>query len=565
MRGYGFRESVCGRVRFSILGVMRVVLVNWARVWDGPRVGGGVNGYGQAVALRLMDLGHDVVWLCGGSQYRRGGECEVRRHPDWLGIRVLEVVNSPVLAPSICQFRRPMEEVRSPELEAKVGELFGRLRADVVHFHNIEGFSIGCVDAAREAGARVVYSLHNYHTVCPQVYLLKGHRVACRDFDGGRACVGCIEAPDPDEERARRERAATRQREAGQGSRGSLIAELRAFIAGRGGDEAEDRPLPPPGVPIDSCDLDAPLAYPREEDRGQSRLVMAERQPVRGAWDDAPEFAPIENDATPDPIGESPNEYGERRRAMIGMLNRCDLVLAVSEFVREKFVALGVDAGVIRTMHIGTRMVDLVERHRELVFDPPAFDAARPRAVRMVFMGVNHWYKGLPMLADSLERLPPEVLREIDLSIHAMDGGSIEWRFRRLEPRLARLKFSLAYEPQDVPWICGGKDLGIVPSVWWDNGPQTVLEFQACGLPVLGARLGGIPDFVQDGVNGLLFRGNDRADLARRIGEIVREPQRLEALRRNVRKPKSMAEHAEELVEAYTGLVAAGRGAFAGH
>lgn len=549
---------------------MRIVLVNWARVWDGPRVGGGVNGYGQALALRLMDLGHDVVWLCGGSQYRRGGVCEVRRHPDWLGIRVLEVVNSPVLAPSICQFRRPMDEVRSPELEAKVGELFGQLRADVVHFQNIEGFSVGCVEAARAAGARVVYSLHNYHTVCPQVYLLKGHRVACRNFEGGRACVGCIEAPEPAEERERRVRAATRHREERESvpARVSLMSELRAFIAGRQGDGpdvTDERPLPPPGVPMDEVDLDAPFAYPREEDRGLSRLVMAERQQVHRVAEDAPEFAPIENDATPDPIGNHPNEYGERRRAMIGMLNGCDLVLAVSEFVREKFVALGVDADVIRTMHIGTRMVDLVERHRELVFDPPPFDASRPRAVRMVFMGVNHWYKGLPLLADSLERLPPDVLREIDLSIHAMDGGSIEWRFRRLEPRLARLKFSLAYEPQDVPWICGGKDMGIVPSVWWDNGPQTVMEFQACGLPVLGARLGGIPDFVRDGVNGLLFRGNDRADLARRLDEIVREPRRLEELRRNVRRPKSIAEHAAELVDVYAGLVKAERAGAVGN
>jgi len=92
-----------------------------------------------------------------------------------------------------------------------------------------------------------------------------------------------------------------------------------------------------------------------------------------------------------------------------------------------------------------------------------------------------------------------------------------------------------------------------------------VMEFQACGLPVLGARLGGIPDFVRDGVNGLLFRGNDRADLARRLDEIVREPRRLEELRRNVRRPKSIAEHAAELVDVYAGLVKAERAGAVGN
>src|SRR5205823_3568888 len=153
---------------------------------------GGVNGYCQSLALALLRRGHDVCYLSGGTTYTcppgssEPGPCMVRRHEDWLGVRVFEVVNSPVVAPSILQFREPLGEVAAPALERELGRFFWALRPDVVHFHNIEGFSTGCVDAARGLscdsqgppaegwfGAAVVYSLHNYHTICPQVYLMK--------------------------------------------------------------------------------------------------------------------------------------------------------------------------------------------------------------------------------------------------------------------------------------------------------------------------------------------------------------------------------------------------------
>ena len=84
-----------------------------------------------------------------------------------------------------------------------MGRLFGLLKPDVVHFHNIEGFSIGCVDVAKRAGAKVVFSLHNYHTICPQVYLMQGHRRPCFSFDNGHACDGCIPSVDPAAEKWR--------------------------------------------------------------------------------------------------------------------------------------------------------------------------------------------------------------------------------------------------------------------------------------------------------------------------------------------------------------------------
>jgi len=237
---------------------------------------------------------------------------------------------------------------------------------------------------------------------------------------------------------------------------------------------------------------------------------------------------------------------------MVQALNSCDRVLAVSEFVHAKFVSMGVNPGLVVVNHIGTRVNRVVDRLADLSFDPPPFDPERPRPVRLVFMGYNNVYKGLPMLADALDLMSAEYLSRIDLSIFAQSGQSIEWRFRRMEPRLAKLTMIHGYQYFDIPWILGGKDLGLVTSIWWDNAPQTVFEFHSCGVPVLGADVGGIPDFVKEGHNGLLFRANDRYDLARRLAQVLREPELLTRLRANVRRPKEMSEHAAELEKLYS-------------
>lgn len=548
---------------------MRIVLVNWAKVWNGPAEGGGVNGYCQSLALELVARGHDVVSLCGGTTYvaAPGGEpgpCAIRRHPDWMGVRVFEVVNSPVLAPSVAQFADPAGEVSAPELEMHIRNLLVAVRPDVVHFHNLEGFSIGCVAAARRPhgdwpGAAVLFSLHNYHTVCPQVYLMHRDRRPCHGSDNGHRCAGCITACDPAAERRRRAAVSASQDTAPASEPRRVLPqlwrELRTAVGLGGGSAAPAAPAPGsqplPGEPVDGpASVHDPLPMEGEENRGRSGALL-NRAPGPHDFDFlSPEWAPLTNEALPEPPSTlPPNEYGRRRAAMVRMLSECDRVLAVSEFVRSKFEALGVDPEVLRTMHIGTRLRELAERNRDLLIGPPAgFD----RPLRLVFLGYNNWYKGLPMLADSLELLTPEVLSKIHLSVYALNGQSIRPRFRRLETRLAALTFQPGYDYENIPLILGNQDLGVVTSVWWDNAPQTVFELLACGVPVLAPRLGGIPDFVHDGRNGMLFRGNDRFDLARRLAEVVRTPEVLAELRRGVRAPKGMDEHAEELERLYS-------------
>ncbi|MEM1330213.1 MAG: glycosyltransferase [Planctomycetota bacterium] len=556
---------------------MRVLLVNWALPWDGASRGGGINGYQQALALELSDRGHEVVTLASGQLYipdrlppqgdpigtLTPGSCRAIRHPDWLGIRVFEIANSPVVAPSLAQFSAPELEADCPEIERAASEVLQAVRPDIVHVQSLEGFGVSLIHAAKNAGARIVFSLHNYHAVCPQVYLAPGHRGVCHDAQGGRRCEGCVEAPDRDaviqrhlREFLERHPPAEDPDQRRLDSVGGILDDISLFTR-RGRRERADRPVswPLPVLKPGEELLPAPMAG---DQRGRTGRVLAERRRDGALWTEShlldPDLTPIGNELSPEPGPDPTSRYGVRRDAMIRAISVCDRVHAVSRFVADRFAGLGVDRSAIRTLPIGTSMVELAEWQRELLFAPPPFAQEPHRPIRLAFMGYNNWQKGLPMLADSLDLLTPEVLSRLHLAVWAFEGGSIEWRFRRLEPRLAGLEFGHGYDPHDVPWMLGGRDLGLVPSVWWDNGPQTVLEFQACGLPVLAAAAGGIPEMVRDGVDGVLFRSNDRFDLARSLAKLAGEPATLDRLRAGVTAPRTMREHTEELIEAcYTG------------
>jgi len=56
----------------------------------------------------------------------------------------------------------------------------------------------------------------------------------------------------------------------------------------------------------------------------------------------------------------------------------------------------------------------------------------------------------------------------------------------------------------------------VMPSVWYENNPLSVIESLCMGTPVLGANIGGIPELI-NADNGLLFAPNDPNDLREKI------------------------------------------------
>jgi glycosyltransferase involved in cell wall biosynthesis len=76
----------------------------------------------------------------------------------------------------------------------------------------------------------------------------------------------------------------------------------------------------------------------------------------------------------------------------------------------------------------------------------------------------------------------------------------------------------------------------VLPSEWYENAPMSVLESFALGKPVIGARIGGIPEMIDEGDNGWCFDSGNVAALAERLSEVAALPdQRIAAMGRAAR------------------------------
>jgi len=164
--------------------------------------------------------------------------------------------------------------------------------------------------------------------------------------------------------------------------------------------------------------------------------------------------------------------------------------VALNEFCRRKFIEGGLPA---ERIAVKANFVDL-----------PAPEGGPRNGV--LFVGRLSAEKGIHVLADAA-RLAPA------LDIDVIGAGPDEAPLLGL-PNVHRHGF------RDAAGVRGAMARAawlVMPSIWYENFPRTLVEAYAAGLPVVASRLGALADLVRDGETGLLFTPDDAADLAARL------------------------------------------------
>ena len=63
----------------------------------------------------------------------------------------------------------------------------------------------------------------------------------------------------------------------------------------------------------------------------------------------------------------------------------------------------------------------------------------------------------------------------------------------------------------------------VVPSIWYENCPYSILETQAIGKAIIGANIGGIPELVQNEKNGFIYKYDDVDDLKAKMKKLFND------------------------------------------
>ncbi|MDD3663546.1 MAG: glycosyltransferase, partial [Candidatus Pacebacteria bacterium] len=92
----------------------------------------------------------------------------------------------------------------------------------------------------------------------------------------------------------------------------------------------------------------------------------------------------------------------------------------------------------------------------------------------------------------------------------------------------------------------------IIPSIWYENMPLSMLEALNLGTPVIASEIGGMPEIVKTGYNGLLFKPGDKEDLVKKINSINSyDLKRLSQQARSSTKDLTTKNNLSKVVEIY--------------
>ncbi len=195
---------------------------------------------------------------------------------------------------------------------------------------------------------------------------------------------------------------------------------------------------------------------------------------------------------------------------------RGDLFLCASAFIRERLLGLGFPPERTRLHYIG---VDCA--------------AIRPRAPAEQTPSVLHVarlveVKGTEFLLRAFALLPA---RHARTSLLVAGDGPLRHRLEVLATRLGigeRVRFLGALPHARVLALMRKAAVLVLPGVRTPTGREegfgmVLLEAAASGVPVIGSRVGGIPEGVVDGETGFLVPERDPAALAARLGTLLED------------------------------------------
>jgi glycosyltransferase involved in cell wall biosynthesis len=250
--------------------------------------------------------------------------------------------------------------------------------------------------------------------------------------------------------------------------------------------------------------------------------------------------------------------FAARNAYLRTLAEQIDRFIAPSEFLRQEYIRHGFPADRIQTLEYGLDVERVApgapppdEGAPAVVDAPPPADERPHEGLHFGFLGSIVWQKGVHVLVEAFNQLPPGVR----LTIHGSEAAYPDYGQEvRALARHPGIRFGGPLHHRQVGAALQQFDCLIIPSVWYENSPLVIQEAYGAGIPVIASRLGAMPEKVREGETGWLFAPGDSDDLARVIRSLLDDPQQVARMKANVHPAPSMQQHAQDMLCIYQEL-----------
>lgn len=124
---------------------------------------------------------------------------------------------------------------------------------------------------------------------------------------------------------------------------------------------------------------------------------------------------------------------------------------------------------------------------------------------------------------------------------------------------ISNIKFVGFLTGEKLTELMGNAKVLILPSVWYENCPLSILEAQAMGVPVVTVNSGGMAELVKDGVTGTLINNLTPEEIAFKLKETIENEDYYNSLKENCKNERdsilSVETYADILIKEYEKLV----------
>jgi glycosyltransferase involved in cell wall biosynthesis len=224
------------------------------------------------------------------------------------------------------------------------------------------------------------------------------------------------------------------------------------------------------------------------------------------------------------------------------ILQRADVIIAPSQFLRDTYVRLGAPVERTRTLAGGVHLPSV---------RPGPLREHGP--LRVLFMGSMLPLKGLHILIEAFNAMPTEA----ELVIVGDP---------KRDPDYAQRLYALAQHP-GIRWLgplaraavweqFSWADVVAVPSLWYENAPLVIQEALAMRRPVLTSRLGSLSEWVRDVVDGALLPPGDVPALTALLQQLFAHREIIFRWQGNIRPIRTMRDLAQDMEAVYSQVMA---------
>ena len=210
------------------------------------------------------------------------------------------------------------------------------------------------------------------------------------------------------------------------------------------------------------------------------------------------------------------NWVEKRMEHVRDMTSHVDLFIAPSHYLRNRFIDdFNIEPEQIIYLDYGFHKERLNHRHRE-----------KEKDFVFGYIGTHKQAKGIFHLLQAFSQIDGPARLKIWGSPLQPFTSSLQLYVKNLGQEIeSRIEWMGGYRNDDiVSDVFNHVDAIVVPSIWGENSPLVIHEALEAKVPVITADYGGMREYIQHDINGLLFEHRNPISLAKQMKRLIDEP-----------------------------------------